>query len=471
MRLNLERAGRLTPDYQYPIIKATFSAEKTVIYEDVLQNPSNFDFSVASLGERTFDSPVKGRGFVEDSDQITFASQVKNINTLMKNAGSFPAFQKAGPRRNIFHNPAKSRAGVVTCGGLCPGLNNVIKGLVTVLHHEYGIRHIAGFRYGYQGLVPSYTHPPLELTPELVDEIHKTGGTILGSSRGAQDPAVMVNTLDQMKINLLFCIGGDGTLRGTNALAAEVARRDAPISIVGIPKTIDNDLRFVEKTFGFETSVQTASEIVTSAHNEAAGAENGIAIVKLMGRDSGFIAAAATLANSVVDFCLVPEIEFALDGATGLLAALDRKLEESSHAVIVVAEGAGQSLFKGVEEKRDASGNVLKNDIGVFLKDEISRHFRKARKEFSIKYFDPSYHIRSVAAIASDAIFCYLLAENAVHAAMAGKTDIVIGHWNNYFTHVPIALATLARHKIDLDGALWKGVLCATRQNSYFGTA
>jgi 6-phosphofructokinase 1 len=440
-----------------------------MIYEDVLKNPDNFDFAVPSLGERRIDSPVHGREFIDDDEQITFASQVKNIAALMKNAKTFPAFQKAGPRNKIYHDPAASRAGIVTCGGLCPGLNNVIKGLVNVLYHEYGIKNIAGFKYGYQGLVPTYGHTPLELTPALVDEIHKSGGTILGSSRGNQDPAAMVDTLERMWINILFCIGGDGTLRGAGAIADEIAKRKRPIGVIGIPKTIDNDLRFVEKTFGFETSVQTAADIITSAHNEAEGADNGIAIVKLMGRDSGFIAAAATLANSVVDFCLVPEIDFTLEGEHGLLAALARRLDRARHTVIVTAEGSGQSLFAGAEVKKDASGNVLKSDIGVFLKDEIVRHFEGRGRDVSIKYLDPSYHIRSVAAISSDAIFCYLLAENAVHAAMAGKTKIVIGHWNNYFTHVPIGLATRDRLKIDLDGALWKGVVSATRQNDYFG--
>jgi 6-phosphofructokinase 1 len=279
----------------------------------------------------------------------------------------------------------------------------------------------------------------------------------------------MVDTLENMRINLLFCIGGDGTLRGANAIAEEIVRRKLAISVIGVPKTIDNDLRFVEKTFGFETAVQTAFDIITSAHNEAEGADNGIGIVKLMGRDSGFIAASATLANSVVDFCLVPEIDFALEGSHGLFGALERKLAESHHAVIVVAEGAGQSLFAGAAAQKDASGNVLKHDIGVFLKDAIAKHFSKRGRDISIKYLDPSYHIRSVAAISSDAIFCYLLAENAVHAGMAGKTGMVIGHWNNFFTHVPIALATRERHKLDLDGALWKGVLSATRQNDFFG--
>jgi 6-phosphofructokinase 1 len=438
-----------------------------MLYEDVLKNPEAFDFEVPSLGKPTFDSPVRDRLFVNDDEGIVFASQVKNIHALLKKAKVLPAFQKAGPRQKIFHDPGISRAGIVTCGGLCPGLNNVVKGLVTVLFHEYGIKKIAGFRYGYQGLVKKYGLAPLELTPELVDGIHKTGGTILGSSRGGQEAAAMVDTLEEMKINLLFCIGGDGTLRGAGTIAAEIAKRAIRISVIGVPKTIDNDLRFVEKTFGYETSVHTASEIITSAHNEAAGADNGIAIVKLMGRDSGFIAAGATLANSVVDFCLVPEIEFALEGERGLFRALEKRLDTARHAVIVVAEGAGQALFLNAAERKDASGNVLKHDIGVFLRDAVEKRFKQAGSPVSIKYLDPSYHIRSVAAISSDAIFCYLLAEHAVHAGLAGKTGIVIGHWNNFFTHVPIALATQARNKIDLDGALWKGVLCATRQNDY----
>ena len=439
-----------------------------MIYEDILKNPDQCSFAVHSLGSCSEVSPLRGRRFVDDQEQITFASQVKNICSLQQRAKVFPAFQKAGPRAKIFHCPANTRAAIVTCGGLCPGLNNVIKGLVTVLFHDYEVTAIKGFRYGYQGLVAKYRHAPMDLTPGLVDEIHKSGGTILGSSRGDQDPGAMVDTLEAMHINLLFCIGGDGTLRGAKAIADEIARRKRPISVIGIPKTIDNDLRFIEKTFGFETAVQAADEIITCAHNEAEGADNGIGIVKLMGRDSGFIAAAVTLANSVVDFCLVPEINFSLEGEHGLCKAVERKLAESRHAVIVVDEGAGQSLFAGVQAKKDASGNLLKHDIGVLLNDEMGRHFKKLGQDVSIKYLDPSYHIRSVAANSADAIFCYLLAENAVHAAMAGITGIVIGHWNNYFTHVPIELATGERQKIDLDGALWNGVLSATQQNIFF---
>jgi 6-phosphofructokinase 1 len=440
-----------------------------MIYANVLQDPDSFDFSIPNLGTCNVESPVRGREFIEDDEEITFASQIKNLLHLQKIAKKLPALQKAGPRRRIFHDPAWTHAAIITCGGLCPGLNNVIKGLTNVLYYDYGVRTIYGIKYGYQGLIPSYKHSPLLLSPEIVDEIHRIGGTMLSSSRGNQDVPDSVSTLERMNINVLFCIGGDGTLRGASDLADEAARRGRAISVIGIPKTIDNDLSFIERTFGFETSVHTAFDVITSAHNEAEGAYNGIGIVKLMGRDSGFIAAAATLANSVVDFCLVPEVDFTLEGETGLLRALERKLAKSPHAVIVVAEGAGQDLFRDAGKQKDASGNVLKEDIGIFLKDRITAHFKKVGTEASVKYLDPSYHIRSVAAISSDAIFCHLLAENAVHAAMAGKTNTVIGHWNNYFTHVPIPLATHERRKIDLDSALWKGVLGATRQNDYFG--
>jgi 6-phosphofructokinase 1 len=438
------------------------------IYDRVVQEPEKYRFDIENLGPCTVDTPLRGGVFASDEDQVTFSSQVKNIRKLLA-TGHFPAFQKAGPRKKIFHDPAKSRAAIVTCGGLCPGLNDVIKGLVKVLWWDYGVRNILGIRYGYQGLSKNAAHAPLELTPELVDEIHEQGGTILGSSRGNPDVAEMTDTLARLGVNILFCIGGDGTLRGARDIAREAKRRNLPLGVIGIPKTIDNDLAFVEKTFGFETAVYKTFDIITCAHTEAEGALNGIAIVKLMGRDSGFIAAAATIANSVVDFCLVPEVDFSLDGEHGLFAAVERCLEKNRHAVIVAAEGAGQKFFAGREKTKDASGNVLHSDIGVYLKDELNRHLKGKKLDFTIKYFDPSYIIRSVSAQGTDAIFCHLLAEHAVHAAMAGKTNCLVGHWNNFFTHVPIELATIERRKIYPEEALWKGVLSATRQNDYFG--
>lgn len=440
-----------------------------MIYENVLSNPDGFDFSIETLGLCTFPSPEHREPFIRDEESIAFSSQTENILHQIKTCKQLPAFEKAGVRERIFYDPSKLKAGIITCGGLCPGLNNVIKGLVRTLEDDYGVQNIVGIRYGYKGLSHASGVEPMTLNTELVDQLHTQGGTLLGSSRGNQDPGEMVDQLLERGIQLLFCIGGDGTLRGASSIAAEVQRRKLPIGIIGIPKTIDNDLRFVEKTFGFETSVQVASEIITSAHCEAEGAENGIGIVKLMGRDSGFIAATATLANSVVDFCLIPEIDICLDGQHGLINALKHRLNANHHAVIVVAEGAGQDFFTGAEEERDQSGNLLKSDIGIFLRDEISRKMKGDGINVSMKYLDPSYHIRSVPANASDAVFCHLLAEHAVHAGMAGRTNMVIGHWNNFFTHVPIALATQERRMVDLDGSLWKGILSATQQDTLLG--
>ena len=337
------------------------------------------------------------------------------------------------------------------------------------LWFDYGVRHIFGVRYGLEGLVPSYGHEPIVLTPEDVDDIHQDGGTILGSSRGGQPTEQIVRRLADMNINMLFCIGGDGTLRAARDIAAEVKKRKLSISVVGVPKTIDNDLAFIGRSFGFETAVYETGHVITCAHVEAKGAPRGVGLVKLMGRDSGFIAAYAAIANSVVNLCLVPEVPFTLDGEHGVLTALERRFGiGKSHAVIVVAEGAGQDLLQG-ETKRDASGNVLKKDIGTFLKTKIEEHFAAKGSPVSVKYFDPSYMIRSVPARGSDAIHCCLLAKNAVHAAMAGRTNCVVGKCADVYMLVPIALATAERQKLDVSGPLWQAVVDVTRQGEYMG--
>ena len=434
--------------------------------EDILTNPGEFDLSIETVGKGTLKSPMKGIKFVSDDDRVSLTTDIKRIHEFIDKGIEVPSLEAAGPRETIFHDPAWTRAGVVTCGGLCPGLNNVIKGLVQVLWFDYGVRNIFGIPYGYRGLNPDYGYPPITLNPDVVDSIQEDGGTILGSSRGMQDPVVMVDTLMRLNINVLFCIGGDGTLRGAHAIAEEVKKRHQPISIIGIPKTNDNDLNLIDRTFGFETAVLSATDVITSAHNEANGAFNGLGLVKLMGRDSGFIAAYAALATTVVNFCLVPEVPFTLEG---LFKALESRYSSGkTHAVIAVAEGAGQELFKDQEERRDASGNVLKNDIGEFLTRKIKEHFDSVGKEVNIKYFDPSYMVRSIPAKGTDAIFCFQLAESAVHAGMAGKTDMVVGSMNEQFSHVPIEYAVNERKKIDPNGTLWHAVLGATRQQDYF---
>jgi 6-phosphofructokinase 1 len=322
------------------------------------------------------------------------------------------------------------------------------------------VKKVHGFRYGYEGLVRRHGHVPLELTPDSISRINELGGTILGSSRGPQEPAEMVQTLKELNIRLLFTIGGDGTLRGAKKISDEARRQGLGISVVGIPKTIDNDVSFVQRTFGFETAVTEARRATYAANAEAEAARNGIGLVKLMGRDSGFIAAYSVLVDSQVNFCLIPEVPFTLER---FLAELAGRLERRGHAVVVAAEGAGQDLMARTGEA-DASGNVKYGDIGIFLRDAMTSHFKRIGVAISLKYIDPSYTIRSLPTTAHDSAFCLLLGHCAVHAGMSGRTNMAVSFWNHQFTHVPISLAVSKRKKIDPDGALWSSVLASTGQ-------
>jgi 6-phosphofructokinase 1 len=418
------------------------------------------DFTISRLGECRIPSPLSGVRFTEDDEYVLYHSRLGDMKEWVYKGALPPAMEAAGPRRMIYFDPSKLVCGIVTCGGLCPGLNDVIRSIVLSLYHHYGVRKVYGFRYGYEGLVTGYGHTPLELTPEGVSRIHELGGSILGSSRGPQDPGQMVATLSYLHVGVLFAIGGDGTLRGAQKIAEEADQQGVALSVIGIPKTIDNDISFVQKTFGFETAVTEARRATYAANTEAEAARNGIGLVKLMGRDSGFIAAYSVLVDGQVNFCLVPEVPFTLDR---FLIELKKRLERRGHAVIVVAEGAGQNLMAEAVD-RDASGNVKYGDIGIFLRDCIKDHFKKTGTEISLKYIDPSYTIRSVPADAHDSGFCLLLGQCAVHAGMSGRTNMVVGFWSHQFTHVPISLAVSDRKKIDPEGDLWSSVLASTGQ-------
>ncbi|MCY2989772.1 MAG: ATP-dependent 6-phosphofructokinase [Planctomycetota bacterium] len=422
------------------------------------------DLQVTLLGECRRLSPLKGAkhvAFVEVGDRIRYQHKVGPQTVPQE---SDLTLEEAGPREWLYFDPAETSAAVVTCGGLCPGLNNVIRSVYAELTYNYGVRRVLGIRHGYAGLNPAQGLTPVELTASSVAEIHTLGGTVLGTSRGPQDPRVVVDFLESAKLDILFCLGGDGTQRGAHAIYEEVARRGLAKAIVGIPKTIDNDIPFVQMTFGYLTALEKAEEALRGAHVEACGAPNGIAIVKLMGRDAGFIAAGAALASDEANFVLVPEMPFPLEGEHGLLAALQRRLAARQHALIVVAEGAGQHLFAADPTARDASGNVTYNDIGPYLRDRIQAFFHEIGVPVNIKYIDPSYLIRSVPANTWDRILANQMGRNAVHAAMAGRTDVLIGYWNTELIHVPIGTATATKKRLDRHSDLWTGVLSATGQ-------
>ena len=374
-------------------------------------------------------------------------------------------FEVAGPRERLFFDPKKTRAGIVTCGGLCPGLNNVIRSLVLELHHGYGVREILGFVDGYQGLDPWRGSEPIPLTPAFVEDIHKEGGSVLNTSRGPVDVNVAVDNLIRRKIDILFVVGGDGTQRGGAEIFHEAKKRGHALAVVGVPKTIDNDVAFVSRTFGYLSAVEEAAEAINRAHTEAHSVHNGISLVKIMGRHAGFIAAGATIASQDVNFTLVPEVPFVLDGDDGFLVALKKRVANRAHAVILVAEGAGQHLMAGGEDQRDASGNTKLKDIGIFLRGRIDAYLKAEGVPFVMRYFDPSYLVRSVPAIAEDAILCDFYARNAVHAAMAGKTGLVIGQQHDIFTHVPVELLTSRKKQLDLNSPAWLGVLASTGQD------
>ena len=434
------------------------------------------DLTVKSLGTCRIDSPLapllaqRVRSFhnVDEGDKVLFDDTLSAMAARNAAPIDLPGFEPAGPRRKIFFDPSKTRAGVVTCGGLCPGFNDVIRALAMELYYRYSVKKVYGFCNGYQGFIAKYGRDVLDLTPEFVSHINEQGGTVLGTSRGQQDAGEIVDCLERMGINILFIIGGDGTLRGGLTITQEIADRGLKISVVGIPKTIDNDIMFIDQSFGFQTAFSVATESIRAAHVEAQAAPNGVGLVRLMGRHSGFIACYASLAKSDANYVLIPEVPFSLEGENGLLCHVRRRIERSGHAVIVVAEGAGQDLIGKASNETDASGNVRLTDIGMYLKQRITDDFREAGLELNLKYIDPSYAIRSVAANPYDSVYCIRLAHNAVHAAMSGRTEMIVGRWNARFVHVPMTLAVRQRNQVDPNGDLWMSVLESTGQPPVF---
>ncbi len=424
----------------------------------------NNDFSIADIGERKIKSPVNDVNFTSDNQRILFGCNPESFSDNNQSERS-QTIELAGPREDIFFDPSRTTAAIVTCGGLCPGINDVIRSITMELFYRYGVKNIMGVKYGLRGLIPEYGYDLVRLSPEIVKDITNIGGSILSCSRGHQNINQIVNSLGNWKIDILFCIGGDGTMRAIQKITAEIKKRNLKISIVGIPKTIDNDLNLIQKSFGFDTAIAQTVHAIKCGHVEAKGAVNGIGLIKIMGRLSGHIAANAALAQNDTNFVLIPEVPFDLNGEKGFLQALEKRIKSSGHAVILVAEGAGQDLLREPDEivETDPSGNIRLHDIGIFLKNEIERHFQKISLEINLKYIEPSYMIRSVQANASDSIYCSSLGQYAVHAGMAGKTGLLVALMKDEYVHLPLS-AAVSRRRIDPLGNVWLRVLEATGQ-------
>ena len=472
-----------------------------------------------------------GGGFVDDGDRVAlsslkFASSesagasclgapggLPDAETDLFNAGLdvvcvplAPWAYRAGARETIYHTPATATAAIVTCGGLCPGLNDVIAGLVSKLH-DYGVSpdRILGIRNGLKGFY-ARDKKPITLSRDAVDGIQLQGGTILGTSRGGADVPKIVSRISQLAIDMVFVVGGNGGNAAAAAIAAECDARGVVCSVVGVPKSIDNDILLIDRCFGFDTAVEESQRALLAAKVEASSAYRGIGIVRLMGRQSGFIAlqvrlatngaavggllagwwpcrwcgewrgdhhggifssclsqpTQASLASGVVDVCLIPEVPFALDGGRGLAAFLRKKLAERGHAVLCVAEGAGQDLL-GTAGGTDASGNPLLADSGAWLKNQLKSRIPDA----DIKYIDPSYMIRATPTIAADRVYCKILSHNAVHAAFAGYTGITVGMCSGHHCYLPIPVIIQAPRRVDPRGKQWNRLKAAIGQPSF----
>lgn len=435
------------------------------------------DLSIKTLGPARIESPLVAmlnarqstEHYVDEGDRVLLDDTLGMVRARGGSVGDLPSLEPAGPRRKIFFDPSKTRVGIVTCGGLCPGLNDVIRSLVRNLTYHYGVRHVVGFRNGYQGFIASYRYDVVDLTPQSVRDINVDGGTVLGTSRGPQDPHDVVDCLERLGISILFVIGGDGTMRGAMQIANVIDERGARIAVVGVPKTIDNDIPYLDQSFGFQTAFARAAESIHAVTVEAKSTPHGVGLVKLMGRHSGFIACYAALARNDADVVLIPEVAFQLDGEHGLLQHVQRRVRDRGYAVVVVAEGAGQQLLDGDGVANDASGNAGLRDVGAFLRRRFAEHFAAVGIEARIRFIDPSYAIRSVPANPYDSVYCVRLAQAAVHAAMSGRTEMVVGRWRRRFVHIPMALAVSKRNQVDPHGDLWLSVLEATGQPVRFG--
>jgi 6-phosphofructokinase 1 len=403
--------------------------------------------------------------YVDPSDAV-IQQAVRNpfgdVNSTM--------YVRAGPREESVFAPEEVKAAVVTCGGLCPGLNTVVREVVQCLVRQYGVpeSQVWGVEGGYRGF---YSRNLVDLNLDMVESIHNKGGTMLGTSRGGHDTKKIVDAIEDRGINHVYIIGGDGTQRGADAIYKEVRRRGLKVAVVGIPKTIDNDVCVIDKSFGFDTAVEEAQRAINAAYVEADSAiPNGVGLVKLMGRHAGFIAMHATLASRVVDLCLIPEVEVDMEGPEGVLAHVARRLEEQGRCIIVVAEGAGQEYLKDVWSgaAADASGNRMLADIGLWLGDQLKVHFRDAGNAITLKYIDPTYMIRAVAANGSDNIYCTLLAHNAVHAAFAGFTGVTVGPVNGRHALIPLRAITGETRTVDVEERMWARTVLSTRQPLFY---
>ncbi|BAT74744.1 hypothetical protein VIGAN_01249100 [Vigna angularis var. angularis] len=442
----------------------------TDIFPDAPPIPSTFCLKMRTSIDRDFPGHYSSyedwHGYINNNDRVLLKTIYYSSPTSAGAECIDPDctwveqwVHRAGPREKIYYKPEEVKAAIVTCGGLCPGLNDVIRQIVITLE-IYGVKNIVGIPFGYRGFSDKeLTEVPL--SRKVVQNIHLSGGSLLGVSRGGPAVSDIVDSLEERGINVLFVLGGNGTHAGANAIHHECCKRRLKVSVIGVPKTIDNDILLMDKTFGFDTAVEEAQRAINSAYIEAHSAYHGIGVVKLMGRSSGFIAMQASLSSGQVDICLIPEVPFNFHGPHGVLSHLKFLLETKGSAVVCVAEGAGQNLLQKTNAT-DASGNVVLGDIGVYIQQEIKKYFKEIGIHADVKYIDPTYMIRAIRANASDGILCTVLGQNAVHGAFAGYSGITVGVCNTHYAYFPIPEVISHPRLVDPNSRMWHRCLTST---------
>lgn len=447
----------------------------TDVFPDAVSYPSTFCLKMRSPMTENFagvyPSDEEWHGYINNNDRVL----LKVIHYSSPTSAGAECIDpnctwveqwvhRAGPREKIYFKPEDVKAAIVTCGGLCPGLNDVIRQIVITLE-IYGVKKITGIPFGYRGFSDKgVAEMPLSRT--VVQNIHLSGGSLLGVSRGGPSVSEIVDNMEEREINMLFVLGGNGTHAGANAIHDECRRRKLKVTVVGVPKTIDNDILLMDKTFGFDTAVEEAQRAINSAYIEAHSAYRGIGIVKLMGRSSGYIAMHASLSSGQIDICLIPEVPFNLHGPHGVLKHLKYLLDNKGSAVLCVAEGAGQNLVESTNAK-DASGNIILGDIGVHIQQETRKYFKEIGAPADVKYIDPTYMIRACRANASDAILCAVLGQNAVHGAFAGYSGITVGICNTHYVYFPIPEVIAQPRLVDPNSRMWHRCLTSTGQPDF----
>ena len=398
-------------------------------------------------------NPLKNNDAFKDSYFVEEDTLIKTNIIKTTDSDEENYFVRAGPRKEIAWDPIHTKVAIVTCGGLCPGLNTVIRELYITLHHKYGVKFVYGVKNGYKGF---YSDNLVRLDDDIIRDIHHKGGSILGTSRGGTDVKKIVDSIAHRGISHLYAIGGNGTQKGLFEINKEIKKRGLCVSVVGIPKTIDNDLCIIDKSFGFDTSVQEAQRAIQAAKVEIEAFNNAVGIVKVMGRNSGFIAMYSSLASKDVDCCLIPEIPFDIEYDHGVLHYIKECLHKKDKILIVVSEGAGQHYINDPVNK-----NL--NDFGIWLCEVV----RSNVPNVCIKYIDPTYTIRAITPNASDSIYCTILAQSAVHGAFCGYTNFIVGPVNGKHAYIPLQMAIHETNTVSEDDRMWFRLISANGQPSF----